>query len=509
MSQSKSKNSMRNVTFGFILKFYQILMPFVIRTIIIHVLGMQYAGLNSLFVSILQVLNIAELGVSYALVVSMYKPIIENDKNKICALMKLYKTYYRFIGLFILVVGGILTPFIPKLINGTVPDDINVYVIYLLNLGATVLSYWLFAYKNSLFQAHQRNDVVSKISLVTDTIKYGLQISLLFLLKDYYTYLIILLLMQVINNITIALFSNKYYPKYKAIGELEKEDKKKINSSIKDLFYSKVGMVITNSLGSVVISAFLGLVPLAIYQNYYYILSSLIAFFTIIFISCRAAVGSNILEKEMEKNYIDFKYLTFIIMGFLTFSSCCLITMYQPFMKIWVKSENMLSNDFPILFAVYLVVYIIFYLLESYKDATGKWHADRFRPLVTSLVNLAISISLINFIGLYSVILGLIISTLFVNIPWLYHRVFIDVFDKKYKKDYAKYLIYKVFILIFASLISFLICKLIPIRNDYLKLCLSLIISGCLSFGIYMLFNIKDIGLRRTVKMIKSFLGKR
>ena len=30
-----------------------------------------------------------------------------------------------------------------------VPNGINIYVLYLLNLGATVLSYWLFAYKNS------------------------------------------------------------------------------------------------------------------------------------------------------------------------------------------------------------------------------------------------------------------------------------------------------------------------------------------------------------------------
>lgn len=93
--------------------------------------------------------------------------------------MQLYKIYYRVIGLVILAIGLCITPFLSKLIKGDVPPDINIYVLYFLNLGATVLSYWLFAYKNSLFQAHQRNDVVSKVTILTNTVMYVLQISLL------------------------------------------------------------------------------------------------------------------------------------------------------------------------------------------------------------------------------------------------------------------------------------------------------------------------------------------
>ena len=179
MADSKTKNSSRNLVFGICLKVYQLLVPFLIRTIIIKILGIEYAGLNSLFTSILQVLNIAELGVGTALVFSMYKPIVEHDDKKICALMQLYKIYYRVIGLVILAIGLCITPFLSKLIKGDVPPDINIYVLYFLNLGATVLSYWLFAYKNSLFQAHQRNDVVSKVTILTNTVMYVLQISLL------------------------------------------------------------------------------------------------------------------------------------------------------------------------------------------------------------------------------------------------------------------------------------------------------------------------------------------
>ena len=361
-NSTKTKNTIRNVLFGFALKVYRLIVPFIIRTIMIHVLGLKYVGLNSLFVSVLQVLNIAELGVGFALVFSMYKPIAEKDTNKICALMRLYKIYYRVIGLIILFIGLCITPFIPNLIKGDVPDDINVYVIYLLNLGATVLSYWLFSYKNSLFQAHQRNDIISKTTIIVDTIKYLIQILLLILLKNYYAYLIVALFSQALNNVVIAVLATKRYPQYIAKGKLDKEETKKINSSIFDLFYSKIGMVVTNSVDSIVISSFLGLIPLAVYQNYYYIVSSILTFFNIIMISCRAALGNNIVTKTKSQNYSDFKVLTFGICWFLSFSVSCFASLIQPFMLLWVGKDNVLNNSFVLLFSIFLIVFAVYYL---------------------------------------------------------------------------------------------------------------------------------------------------
>ena len=97
MKLERSKNAARNVFFGTITKIYNILVPFLMRTALIYCLGMEYVGLNSLFVSILSVLNLAVLGVGSALVFSMYKPLAEDDAEKICALMRLYRIYYRII----------------------------------------------------------------------------------------------------------------------------------------------------------------------------------------------------------------------------------------------------------------------------------------------------------------------------------------------------------------------------------------------------------------------------
>lgn len=105
MKIERTKNAGRNMAFGIILKIYQIVLPFIMRTALIYFMGVQYLGLSSLFASVLQVLNLAELGVGSAMVYSMYKPIVEDDKKTICALMRLYRTYYRWIGIVIGVVG--------------------------------------------------------------------------------------------------------------------------------------------------------------------------------------------------------------------------------------------------------------------------------------------------------------------------------------------------------------------------------------------------------------------
>lgn len=262
----------------------------------------------------------------------MYQPIASDDKKKICALMRLYKFYYRTIGCVIAFLGLLLLPFIPHLVKSDLPDNLNIYVLYLLNLGATVLTYWLFAYKNAILDAYQRTDITSKIMLVTSTIQYFLQILILVFLKNYYVYLIVVLVTQIANNLITAAIVQYKYPNYVAMGELEKDEVKQINCRIRDLFTSKLGGVIVNSADTVVISAFLGLTKLAIYQNYYFIITSVIGVVGIVFSSCTAGIGNSMVTETIEKNYKDFKKFTFLVifisiytsiwMVFLSNSSC-------------------------------------------------------------------------------------------------------------------------------------------------------------------------------------------
>ena len=223
MKFDRTKNASRNIVYGIIGKLYSIIVPFFLRTLMIYLLGTQYLGLNSLFSSVLSVLNLAELGVGSAIFYSMYKPIAEDDKDMICALMALYRRYYRIIGTIILIVGGIITPFLPVIIRvDTIPENVNIYILYWMNLAATALSYWLFAYKNCLLGSHQRGDIGSKIGMITTSITYILQILILVFLKNYYLYTFVVIGVGIINNLITAIIVDRMYPQYKPKGRLDR-----------------------------------------------------------------------------------------------------------------------------------------------------------------------------------------------------------------------------------------------------------------------------------------------
>ena len=209
MGYTRTKNATRNVAFGIILKIATTIWPFAIRSIILATLGAEYLGLNSLFSSLLSFLTLAELGVGSAMVYAMYKPIAENDEQQVNALLNLYKKLYRYVGLVILSIGLILIPFLDKLIEGSPPEDTNLYVLYIVFLFNTVISYFLYAYKQSLIVAHQRTDIISKSALIVQSVMYIVQGGVLLAFKNYYLFIILLTLYTIVTNLVYNLIVEK------------------------------------------------------------------------------------------------------------------------------------------------------------------------------------------------------------------------------------------------------------------------------------------------------------
>ena len=304
----RTKNASKNLLFGTIYRFILLLAPFAVRTVMIKTLGVEYVGLGSLFSSILNVLNLAELGLNSAIVFTMYGAIATNDKQQIKQLMSFYRKTYRIIGIIVLAGGCIVAPFLDYFISGDVPADINKYIVYFMMLISTSLTYFLFAYKTCLFTAHQRSDVPSKIGSVITLALNVTQCILLLLFKNYYFYLIVIPVSTIANNLILALLCSKKYPEYKPDGELPPEIKKSIKKKVSSLFVYKLGSIVLSSVDAIVISTFLGLTILGKYNNYYYIITALFGFFEVYYNSMTAGIGNSIkLEsKKIKKILTDY-----------------------------------------------------------------------------------------------------------------------------------------------------------------------------------------------------------
>ena len=105
MSKSRVVNSAVNTIFNFSVKLFDFGIKFVLRTVFIYTLGMQYVGVSGLFTDILSVLSFVELGIGSAITYALYKPLAENDEEKLGKLMHFYKWAYRIVALVILICG--------------------------------------------------------------------------------------------------------------------------------------------------------------------------------------------------------------------------------------------------------------------------------------------------------------------------------------------------------------------------------------------------------------------
>ena len=336
MRISRIKNTIRNSIWGFINQGIMLIFPFIIRTYIINTLGTKYIGLNGLFTSILSVLSLAELGFGNAVVYSIYKPIANNDNEKICALMKLYKDVYEKIGWSVLVLGLALIPCIPYFIKDSIPDNINIYMLYAIYLFNAVVSYWMFAYKNCLLTAFQRNDIATKITLIVRTFFYFLQIIILCLFANYYMYLMCMPASNIAINLITARIVDTIYPEFRSYGEVSKEEKNGIRKQVIGLLAQRLAHLSRNSLDNIIISAFLGLTYVAIYGNYFYIINSVTTILAIFFTSMQAGIGNSIVKETIEKNYNDLQKINFLYMWIAGWCTTCIAILTQPFMEEWV-----------------------------------------------------------------------------------------------------------------------------------------------------------------------------
>lgn len=474
--KSRTENAKANIFTGLISKMVFILLPFITRTCIIYSLGTIYLGLNSLFTSVLQLLSLAELGFGEALVFSMYSPLANGDHNKVRALLNLYRRIYRIIGSVILVLGICFIPFIDDIIKGDVPPDVNVHILYIIYLLNTVVSYWLFAYKNSVLAATQKLSVLNNINSIIRILLSVTQVVLLISFKNYYLYVVAIPVFTIAQNVLVNKVTQKMYPMYFCKGELDKKEISDIKKRVTGMFIYKLCGSLRTSLNSILISAFIGLEVLAKYENYFFIVSSIVGIMTLISSGIVAGVGNSIATENKDKNYNDFIKFFFLYGILTTWCTSCLLCLMQPFMKLWVGDELMMSNGLVVLFCIY------FYLLKTgdicyvYRQASGIWWKDKYRPIVEAIINLIINIFLVQKIGVSGVLISSVITLSTINFFWGGKILFKEYFERsmsEYLLHAAKYLIVTTCV----AFITYCICSIVQ-GYGYLSFMLKLLICA-------------------------------
>lgn len=435
----------KNIFFGYISNFIIMIMGFLQRTVFIMVLDETLLGVNSLYTDILSVLSLAELGIGSALNYSLYKPVADNDQEKIKSYMRLYKRAYLAIAGVIAAVGIALIPLLPYLIKdskGVTGEELVIY--YLIFLFNTVSTYFV-AYKYSLANAQQRGYIQTNIATITKIVTVLAQIIILLVAKNFLLFLLTQSAMELLQKIFVSNYFNRLYPylKDRNVKKLDKEETDVVATKTKALIFHKVGDVARLSTDSIIITYFMDVAQVGIVGNYTLFITYAANFVGVILNSVISGFGNLVATESKEKQHAMFKVYRFIdcwMYGFVSVGFWLLLT--PLITQIWLDESWGVGQ------IVVTLILVDFYfkggraVLMNFKIAAGLFEQDKYLPLIQGVVNLILSIAGIKYIGLAGVYVGTVVSGLMANFirPVIIYRECFARSAWSYFKDSFKYL---------------------------------------------------------------------
>ncbi|MDO4738521.1 MAG: hypothetical protein Q4A50_07860 [Bacteroidales bacterium] len=504
----RTLNSAKNLASSLGITLIMTLLGFFTRKVFVDNVGVEYLGLNGLLQNILGIMTLLEGGFATSVVYNLYKPLAEDNRPKILALLQLYRKVYRYIALGIILFALCLYPFIDIFIK----DGENleyVSIVYFIFLFNSVVGYFT-AYKWSLVNASQQNYKLTAINLVYQVGLNLAKLAILYYTRNYILYLIVEALFGVGLNICIIWKTNQLFPYIKTKEKyiLDTETKNNIVTNMKALFINKIGGFFMHSTDNIIISAFVGVASIGLYSNYTLITMTVRSVVDQALNSFSESVGNLIASESSEKVYEVFKTTFFV--NFLLASTPVIIlhNAITPFISWWLGEEYLLG------YTTLCVILFNFYIdvmrstALTFKTKAGIFVKDRFTPLLQGIINLVLSYIFVQFWGLAGVLFATSISILSIGF-WQFPRLcYKYVFHQSLWQYFRKYIFYSLAGGL-ALLLSFCFCEFFTWEYPLLQMAYNSIISLFVVLGIYYIFFHHTLQYAQLLVYVKNVISHR
>ena len=486
--RSRTENSIINSAMSIVTQVLTVVLNFAVKTVFIKMLNDEYLGVNGLFTNIITMLSLADLGIGIAIPYSLYKPLAKKDEHKINVLMNFYKKVYTIIGIAVLLIGLSLTPFLGLIIKDIPKNVPHLSLIYILFVIHSASSYF-FVYKKFLIDSDQKGYITSRIIFTFSTLLSIIQIILLVTTKNYILFLLSSIILVIIQNIYISSKANKLYPfiKNKTDEKLEKEDMEGIKKNVSSLFIYKVGTVIMNGTDNIIISKFIGLIIVGFYSNYVLIINSITTVLNQIFNAITSSIGNLVVTTNKKRSKEVYDNLNFANFWLYALFGVCIIVLINPFINIWIGKKYVMG--FSIVFLLVLNFYVLGMqsVTNSFRNAYGLFWIAKYRPIIMVIINIVISVVLVQFIGIEGVLIGTLVSRLVTTAwldPYIVHKYGFEISPKSYYIDYLKYLV----IFIAISIILNYFVSMITINNIFILILIAILVVISVNVILVLLF---------------------
>lgn len=492
--KDRSSNAIKNIIVALLCQGLTFVFSFATRTIFIELLGDEYNGLTSFFQNVVSMLSFTELGVGTAIIYALYKPVAENDIEKLKSLMDFYKNIYRILAAIIFTLGILVTPTLRFFLKSDVPLG-NVSLYFLIYLGNTAVSY-LFIYKSSILNADQRNRTVKLITTIFLILRNTIEIGVLLFTHSFVAYLCVQLVCTILNNLTISAVANKYYPWLKEKAEsINKEEKKNIFSDVKSMFVYRVGGILMLNSSSMITSKLSGVVALGFYSNYNLFVGSATTLLQLVFTALTGSLGNLNSSKDVKSSEKVFKECNFIAFFLYTICAVGLFVLLDDVVYLWLGPERLLGKSVSFAMVATLYTYGMAQSIMLYRETTGLFRITKYIILVTCTLNIVLSIGMGLKWGLFGILIATSIARMATNFWYEPLMLYKKIFKMPATKHFIKQAMYFATTLVSGGITYFVCEKLfteVTILTIAVKFVLCVAIPSIIIFVSY--FKTEEFG---------------
>lgn len=476
-----------------------------IRKLFTQNLPIELLGLEGLFSSIVSILSLAELGISYVINYSLYKALANDEKEEVNVLMNIYRYMYRLIGSFVLVVSVVLYFFLPNIIKEQNIPWNYVELVYFIQI-ATVLSTYFIAYKRTLFAADQKDYISIKIDTICKIAANIVRILAIVCFQSYVLYALTALFFNILANIIITYKVNKTYNFIKPV-KVNIDDMRNRNffKDIKNFLIHKIAYILYGGADSIIVTAFLGLQIAGLMANYLLIHTGIYTILYKCFQGIVPSLGNLVYSETKEKSFKVYKTLDLLYTLFGAYICCMYILFFQKFILLFFGSDFLLSDTYILMLGINVFLSMQFENACNYRNTYGSFEKDRLYMVLSAISKVVIAMLFIKEYGIAGLMIGTVAGLAFI----IYGRIII-VFKYILNQSISKYLFRH---LIYSAII---VAEILIIRQviTFVNMPLSytsLILEGILATVFMMLVNVivfyKTEEFRELLSYVTNIIG--
>lgn len=400
-NESRVSKAMLNMKVNFIVSFIAIVVSFFTRKVFLGQLGDEFIGLTTTINSLLAFLNLAELGVGASIAYFLYKPLFDDDREKICETISIMGYLYRKIGILILCAGIVASLFLPLIFKGTNIAWGIVYYCFYAQLASSLIGYFINYKANTIFSADQRQYYVNGFLQTTQIICAIVQMVLAWKTSSFTLYITVTLIFTLINCLLLNRQFDKVYPWVTSDYQTGKEalkERPEIIRYVKKVFIHQIGGFINNSVMPIIVYAYASLSMVTFYGNYTLLTSKAGQLINSALSGTSAGIGNLIAEGDRQRIYNCYKELYAIKFFVVCLLSLSLVYLSSDFITVWLGEEYVLSPVIVALICADFCLNLLRNTTDQYLDGYGL-KADIWVP-VCRICSLALVVLAGKFWGL-------------------------------------------------------------------------------------------------------------